>query len=367
MSQLGLEMKSGEAGTKRPKRRSRAAVLVSLLVLMALVAGAGAVVYQFFLRPAPDYPGPGSGSAIVVVRAGEAIPAIGETLQQADVVLSARAFVQAASDDSRARGIQPGSYRMPMQISARAALDVLVDPANRGGVIVIPEGTRATKVAQLAAESTGIPVAEFLSVMENPSALGLPAYAKGKVEGFLFPATYDVGANPTATKVLTDMVTKFKQVAASLDLERRAAALGQTPHGIVTIASIIQAEGRTVEEYGKISRVIYNRLACTLPACKADHIQQRLQMDSTINYAQGTAELDLTMEQLNKDGPYNTHINKGLPPTPIGNPGETAIEAALEPASGDWLYFISAPGFSQFSDTFAQHQEAERKWRAGRE
>lgn len=365
MSQLGLEMKTG--GGSAPKRRSRVAVIVSLVVVLVLVGGAGAVGYQLFLRPAPDYPGPGTGSVVVVVRAGEAIPSIGESLERADVVLSAKAFVQAASEDSRARGIQPGSYRMPMQISAKAALNVLADPANRSGMIVIPEGTRASRVAQIAAEASGIPVAEFLAVMENPTALGLPSYAKGKVEGFLFPATYNVGPNPTPTALLSEMVTKFKQVAASMELERRAAAVGQSPHGIVTIASIIQAEGRTLEEYGKISRVIYNRLACTLPACKADHINQRLQMDSTINYAQGTSELDLTMEQLQKDGPYNTHINKGLPPTPIGNPGEEALEAALEPTPGSWLYFISAPGFSQFSDTFAQHQEAEKKWRAGRE
>lgn len=362
MSQIGLGMSSGGGG-KRPKRGSRMAVLASLAALVVLVGGVGWFAYGAFLRPAPDYAGDGTGSVIIQVRQGQGIPAIGETLQAADVVESAKAFVRVASDDSRARGIQPGSYRMRLRMSARSALDLLVNPANRVGVIVVPEGTRAATVAEIAGQATGIPIEDFLAVMRSPGALGLPPYAKGDVEGFLFPATYDAGEAPTATKVLAAMVAKYREVAGEIELEQRAAAVQQSPYAILTMASIIQAEGQ-VADYTKISRVIYNRLACTIPACKSEYIQKRLQMDSTINYALGTSELHLTKAQLSTDGPYNTHKNAGLPPTPIDNPGVAAIEAALNPAEGKWLYFVSVPGFTQFSDTFAQQQEAEKAWKA---
>lgn len=365
MSQAGLGLiSSGSSGSKPPRRgKSALAVLSAVVVLLVIVGGAGFFAYTSFLKPAPDYAGDGTGSVMVVVRPGDGIPAIGESLQAADVVQSARAFVSAASDDPRARGIQPGTYRMRTQMSAKAALAILVDPANRTGVITIPEGSRASRVAEIAAAVTGLPVADFLAVMRSPSGLGLPAYAKGSVEGFLFPSTYDVGEKPNATQVLAAMVAKYKEVAARVQLDQRSAAMRQTPYSILTIASIIQAEGQ-VEDYPKIARVIYNRLECTLPTCKSEYIQRRLQMDSTINYANGISELHLTQEQLSQDGPYNTYKNPGLPPTPIDNPGEAAIEAALSPAQGNWLYFVSVPGFTKFSENHAQQQEAEKQWHA---
>lgn len=365
MSQAGISlMQPRETGGGPPRRKkSRVAVSVALIIVVVIVAGAAFVGYSMFLKPAPDYPGPGTGQVSVQIAKGEGIPSIGATLQRQDVVLSAEAFVKAASGDDRARGIQPGSYEMRLQMSAKEALDVLTNPANREGVVVIPEGARASRVAEIAAAATKIPLADFVAVMKNPKDLGLPAYAHNDVEGFLFPSTYDFASGASATTVLRTMVTKYKETAAGMSLEARAAAIGQSPYSILTIASIIEGEG-LIADYPKISRVIYNRLACTLPTCKAEYIQGRLQMDSTLNYAQGTHDTNLSAAQLAADGPYNTHKNKGLPPTPIGNPGVKAIDAALDPAPGNWLYFVSDPKFTQFSDTFAQQQEAEKKWRA---
>ena len=143
------------------------------------------------------------------------------------------------------------------------------------------------------------------------------------------------------------------------------AASGQSPYDVLKIASILEAESQPAD-YAKVARVIDNRIACTLPACKAEYIQGRLQMDSTINYAQNTSDINLSKAELSADGPYNTYKNKGLPPTPIGNPGAAAIEAALNPAPGNWLYFVSDQGFTEFSDTFAQQKAAEERYRASK-
>lgn len=366
MSQVGISLmqRNGSSGPPPRRKKSRLAVSVALSIVVVLVAVAGFIGYSLFLKPAPDYPGPGTGSVTVQIGKGDGIPAIGQMLQREDVVLSSEAFVKAASGDDRARSIQPGSYEMRQQMSAKEALDVLTNPANRAGVVSIPEGARSSRVAEIAAAATKIPLADFVAVMKDPKDLGLPAYSHNHVEGFLFPSTYDFPTSGvSATTVLRAMVTKYKEVTAGMNLEARAAAIGQSPYSILTIASIIEGEG-LVADYPKISRVIYNRLACTLPACKSEYIQGRLQMDSTLNYAQGTHDTNLSAAQLGADGPYNTHKNKGLPPTPIGNPGVKAIDAALDPAPGNWLYFVSDPKFTQFSDTFAQQQEAEKKWRA---
>lgn len=366
MSQVGLTMTESEpTGTPPGHKRSKAAVWVALLVVIGLLAVAGWFAYSTFLKPAPDYEGTGTGTVIVKVESGQSIPAIGDTLATKNVVKSAKAFVQAASDDPKARSIQAGVYKMKLEMSAQSALGVLTDPANKAGVVTVTEGMRANKVAQVASDATGVPLAEFEKVIANPVNIGLPTWGKNHIEGFLYPATYDFEPGTNATTVFKTMVTKFKQYAASINFERQAAASGQSPYAVLTIASILEAESQPAD-FAKVARVIDNRLACTLPACKAEYIQGRLQMDSTINYAQNTSDINLSQSELSADGPYNTHKNKGLPPTPIGNPGSAAIEAALNPAPGNWLYFVSDQGFTEFSDTFEQQKAAEERWRASK-
>ena len=366
MSQVGLTMThSSPKGNPPGHKRSKTAVWVALVVVVGLVLAAGWFAYTTFLKPAPDYEGTGTGSVIVKIDSGQSIPSIGDTLAAKNVVKSSKAFVDAASDDPKARSIQAGVYKMKLEMSAQSALNVLTNPANKAGVVVVTEGMRANKVAQVASDATGVPLADFEKVIANPSNVGLPAWGKNHIEGFLYPATYDFEPGTSATTVFKTMVTKFKQYAESINLERQAAASKQTPYDVLKIASILEAESQPAD-YAKVARVIDNRIACTLPACKAEYIQGRLQMDSTINYAQNTSDINLSKAELSADGPYNTYKNKGLPPTPIGNPGSAAIEAALNPAPGNWLYFVSDQGFTEFSDTFAQQKAAEDRWRASK-
>jgi UPF0755 protein len=173
-------------------------------------------------------------------------------------------------------------------------------------------------------------VSEFVQVLDNPGVLPLPPWAEQRPEGFMFPATYDLVGDETAEQVLSILVERFDQSATTLDLVARAEEIGRTPYEVLTVASLVQAEVLP-EDMRKAAAVIYNRLDEGMP----------LQFDSTVSYALGITELQLSAEQLATDSPYNTYENEGLPPTPINSPGEAALEAALDPAKAKWLYFVT--------------------------
>ena len=163
------------------------------------------------------------------------------------------------------------------------------------------------------------------------------------LEGLLFPDTYQVGNDMTEAQALSLMTTQFDAVAAELDLDNRAAALGYTPYQIVTIASMIEEEAKIDDERAKIARVIYNRLGQGV----------RLDIDATTLYAVGKEGNTLTLSDLDSDSPYNTRKQAGLPPGPISAPGRASLEAALAPADGSWFYYVlaDADGRHAFTDS----------------
>lgn len=341
MSSLGLNMTSEETpeGSNKPgdnkggkggKGGNRKPLIASIALLAVLVGGIGYAAYSFWPSSAPDYTGQGTGRVVVEVKPGQTIAQIGQNLKALGVVASVDAFVAEASANPASQGIQPGQYNMRLQMSATAALEALLDPANRAGVIAVPEGARAAQIVQLAAEASDVPAEELASVVARPDDLPLPSWAKKHTaEGFLFPATYNIGKDVSATEILTPMVRRFDQMAREEKLAEGLPSEGMTPYEVLVVASIVQAEG-TGPDFPKIARVIYNRLDAPM----------RLQMDTTVNYALGISEIDLTKDQMQIDSPYNTYLYDGLPPGPINNPSQEAIQAALNPADGDWLYFL---------------------------
>lgn len=357
MSHVGLNMSSDEMPVPIPTRkRSKGPIIIVILLVIALIAGLGYFGYNKIVATGPDYPGPGTGEVMVEIPKGASIPAIGDRLVAKDVVASTQAFVKTASHDSDATGIQAGYYRMKRQMSAQGALDILTDPQNLiSRLVIVREGERAGQVFVDAAKVTGIPVSKFVEAAKDPASLGVPSWGSESVEGFLFPATYDFGPNETAKSILTQMVAKFNEVSKEINFEARAKAAGHKPYDLLIMASIIEAEGLP-EYFPKIARVIYNRIDKQMP----------LQMDSTINYYHDTSEIDLTAEQLRQDHAYNTHTRKGLPPTPIGNPGKAALEATLAPVDGPWLYFLSIPGTNEmrFEDNYDRFLEDQKDLRA---
>lgn len=359
LSDLGLGLEPDRKHHRRAHRRrsNRGLGCLAVLIALGVLLGGGYAVYAIgfpalkaTLSPPPDYQGKGTGSVVVEVHEGDAASDIAQTLARHDVVKSADAFIDEARRNPESRMIQVGFYRMRHKMSAAAAMDVLVDPHNMvQDAVTIPEGWTADQIVHQLAEKTDFKAREFRAELAHPDRLGLPGYAHGDVEGYLFPATYEVQPDATPRSILTMMVDRFHQASGDLDLEQRARRLGYSPHDVVTVASLVQAEARYDKDFPKVARVIYNRL----------EKHMRLQFDSTVHYAVGkdgsvgTSDSDRAVSS-----PYNTYKNTGLPPGPISNPGTKALKAALDPASGSWLYFVTTnpdTGETKFATTYRQH------------
>lgn len=348
--------RAGSRRSERTRRRPRGCV--PLLVVLALLLAGGWFgggwaldkVRDLASSSDPDYSGTGTGSAVVEVREGDTSAAIGQSLKEAGVVKSVGAFVAAATADERSRSIQVGFYQLRKEMKATEALALLINPANQiQARVTIPEGFRKKDIAKAIVEKTDITQAQVDAALQDTAALGLPAEAGGEVEGYLYPATYTVVPGQSATELLRQMVAKTKQVEEELDIKVKAEALGFTPKEILTIASILEYEGSRDEDYPRIARAIYNRLEDGM----------LLQSDATVAYANNlTGTVWTTAEERNNPSPYNTYVHTGLPPGPIGSPGAKTIEAALNPAEGEWLYWLVVnlrTGETRFNETYSGH------------
>jgi UPF0755 protein len=337
-----------QGGRRRRRRRGPFGALLSVLVIVALVAGifyGGREVVSRF-GATPDYTGQGEGTVTIEVKEGDSSSDIAVTLVKAGVVKSEKAFNDAARGDSRALSIQPGFYTLRRHMSGASAFALLLDPSSRAGHVTVPEGKTVDETLTLLSEKLGTPVDGLKAALRDSSALGLPRYAGGRAEGFLFPTTYDLPEDAKPVDILRRMVEAYKENVDQDELARGAQALHRSPYEVLIVASLVEKEGIT-DDFGKIARVLYNRLDKGM----------RLQLDSTVNYALHRNNIRVGAEQLAVDSPYNTYKVEGLPPTPISNPGLAAIEAALHPTPGGWLYFVKATkdGHSAFAVTLDEH------------
>jgi UPF0755 protein len=368
---------AGRQRTKKKKKRRRGRTVMALLVVFLLLGTLGAGAWYGMDRiqgffSTPDYSTGGTGQVMVEVKQGQTIADIANTLYGAGVVKSAAAFVKAAETNSRSRNIQPGSYQLRKQMRASDALTMLLDLKNKVvDRLTIPEGTSAKRVFALLSKETGIPVAEFEAAAKDPVALGVAADwftrddkkpVQKSIEGFLFPASYELNPKATAETILTDMVKKFNQVAEELQFKEKVRAERHiSPYEALMVASLAQAEAGNPDDLAKVARVAYNRVYVGSGelGCKC------LQMDVTVNYwwelsgKPTKASKDMTNADLyNPANPYNTHDKPGLPPTPINNPGKLALQGAMAPATGDWFFFVAIDkeGHSAFAKTNAEHE-----------
>lgn len=341
----------------RPRRLPKPiGVLIVVGFLLAILGGAvlGGRAVLAGLTGSSDYAGAGTGRAVVQIHPGDTAAAIGGALVGKGVVKSVGAFRDAASADPRSRSLQPGFYAVRQHMSGSSALALLLDPRARlRGRVTIPEGSPLTSVLDILAKDTEVPRGALAAALGTPTGLGLPTYAKGKPEGFLFPATYDIEPGTRAAQVVAMMTERFGVEAAALDLEAGAQQLRRSAYDIVTVASLVEAETSVAADRGKVARVVYNRLAKGMP----------LQFDSTVNYLRVLKKARLSEADIAVASPYNTYRNKGLPPTPINSPGRTALQAALHPAQGDYIYFITIDkqGHSLFTASYPAFLAAKAK------
>ena len=350
---------SRRAGHRRKRKKRRGPGCVIALVIVAVIVGAGfwgvnkaaSKLDDMFGAP-EDYSGNGSGEVVVQVEPGAPIAEIGRTLKSEGVVASVDAFTDAAAGNPESNSIQPGYYKMAEKMSAEAAVGRLLDESFRtSGALVVPEGLRSDQVPKIVAEGSEIGAGAVKKALQKPEKLGLPAYAEGEIEGFLYPGSYEVAPKASAVDVLRQMVQRAKREHRGVGLERKADRRGISARDALTVASMIEREASRDKDRPKVARVIYNRLDEDMP----------LQLDSTVHYvAERSGDVFTTDEERDIDSPYNTYKNTGLPPGPINSPGKKAIDAALQPAKGNWTYFVTVDldsGETLFASSLKEHNK----------
>jgi UPF0755 protein len=344
---------------KSQRKRSGVACLGMSLLLVGCVAGGGYFGYGFYQKhwgPPPDYPGEGAGLVTVTIPAGATGDAMGQVLADAGVVRSKGAFDAAYGKNSDADSIQPGIYTLPMHMSAADAIADLIKQ-NGGHSLIIPEGLQASAIYLRIDSGLGLKAGTTAAVAKaDVGQLGLPSYANGDIEGFLWPTRYSVAPGMKPEALLQQMVSTAVQEFSSLDMDAGAKGVNlRSGYQVLIEASILQAEGNNPKDFGKIARVLYNRLNGTAT-------NGELGLDSTIEYYLKTDHFGYA-QRLQSDDGYNTYINKGLPPGPIGNPGEEAIQAVLNPTPGAWNYFIAmSPIDTQFAITGADFAKLDQQY-----
>jgi UPF0755 protein len=340
------ERRREEAQRRKRRRRRIVLPLITLIVVAALGAGAliGGRSLTSRFGTTPDFTGSGSGEALIVVKPGDTATDIAATMVSQGVIKSEKAFANAAKQDARALGIQPGTYKLHKQMSGAAALALILEPSARLlSRVTIPEGLTVAATLKLISEKSKLKLADLQAAAKDVTALELPSYAKGKLEGFLFPDTYDLEPDTTAADLIKSMVDEYKTAVDDAGLVQKAAAVSLSPYEMVIVGSLVEKETQQADERGKVARVIYNRL-------DQDFF---LGIDASVRYGLGKFTGALSVADLAKDTPYNNRIHKGLPPTPIANPGIASLQAAVAPAKGPWLYYVldaSHPGHHVFTD-----------------
>ncbi|MEU5264351.1 endolytic transglycosylase MltG [Amycolatopsis sp. NPDC021455] len=363
----------------RKKKGKRALGWVAALVVIVLLAG-GAYYGFNKIFGYEDFEGAGDGDVLFQVDDGDSTSAIGAKLATAGVVASGKAFVKAGEDNPKLAKIQHGFYVMKSHMSGASAVERIVAPEARVGQLEIrpytqfdditqPDGKVTPGVfslmakascAQLNGKSTCVSTDDLRKVVDGADLkqLGVPDWAiepanktdrkDRRLEGLIAPGVYDVRPGASAQEIITQLVKSSAEAIQNSGLSPQSTGPGMTPYQTLIIASIVEREA-VKTDFGKLSRVIYNRLA----------INMRLQMDSTVNYVLDRPTLATNDDDRAKSGVYNTYKNTGLPPTPISVPSPDAIQAAVHPPAGDWVYVVKCEknGLSCFAVSFDDHKK----------
>ena len=368
----------------RVQRRRRVAAVAALVVLVVVVVGAvllGSTMWNslFGGSGGGDYAGDGINDVVIQVHPGDSTTAIGNTLQDQNVVATSQAFVDAASGNAAISAIQPGFYKVRTEIPAANAVNRLADPANRVGRLVIPEGRQLDDTRDVATDAVTDGIFTLISnascvdldgdrtcvaaqglsdiaAAADPATLSVPAWATDAVvalgadhrrlEGLIAPGTWNIDPSAEPQEILATLISASTAQYEQGGLLETATALNISPYEVLTVASLVQREALP-QDFSKVARVIYNRLA----------EQRTLEFDSTVNYPLDLVEVATTDGDRGQATPWNTYVRPGLPATPICSPGQPALAAAEQPEPGDWLYFVTVDlqGTTLFTREYEQH------------
>jgi UPF0755 protein len=366
---------------ERGRRRQRAArgILLGLIVLVVVAAVfVGSKMWHGF-GPQNDYAGDGKKDLVIEVHAGDSTTAIGETLQKQDVIKTVKVFLAEAEGNEAISAIQPGYYQLRTEIPAASAVKRLADPKSRVGKVVIPEGQQLDDTTDVKTNDTTPGIFTMISkascieldgdkhcvaasdlrtaAEKTPLAsLSVPAWAVGpatamgqdhrRIEGLIAPGTFNVNPSADPQTILESLISAGTGQYVKSGLLDTATAMNMPPYNVLVVASLVQREAKP-QDFAKVARVIYNRLA----------EQRKLEFDSTVNYPLDRREVATTDGDRQQATPWNTYVSDGLPATPICSPGDDALKAAEHPADGDWLYFVTidSQGTTLFTRDYQQH------------
>jgi UPF0755 protein len=366
----------------RGRRRRRMASALALGILVVVVIGVvflGSKLWHNVFGTGSDFTGDGVNDVVIQVHEGDSTTAIGKTLQDQNVVATSTAFVEAADGNAAISSIQPGFYKVRTEIPAANAVDRLADPQNRVGKLVIPEGRQLDDVRDVKTDAVTDGILSLISkatcvdldsertcvapdaLKESAktadlSALSVPDWAVDPVtamgadhrrlEGLIAPGTWNIDPSAQSADILSTLIGASAIQYAQSGLLDTAKAMKMSPYQILTVGSLVQREAAP-EDFGKVARVIYNRLA----------VNRTLEFDSTVNYPLDRIEVATTDADRTQQTPWNTYVRPGLPATPICSPGQPALAAAEKPEPGDWLYFVTIDmqGTTLFTRDYQQH------------
>jgi UPF0755 protein len=334
---------------------TRRGKVVTILVVLLLIITIPVIAGYFYLRSIGVYGSSSPGPEVTfVIPKGSSAGAVGEILEEENVIKSALGFRIAAYLEGGFEDIQAGRYTIAQGLSAGDAFNALLDSGpekEEEFTVTFPEGSWLKDFARILARESDLSEERFLEIVTDGTVTSplLPDDVE-MLEGLLFPSTYQVGLKETEQDVAEKLVTEFQDRLDAVgfsDVE----ALGVTQYEAVTIASMVEAEAKVDSERAKIARVIYNRLEEGM----------MLGIDATVSYALGEHKTSLTEEDLAVESPYNTRLVAGLPPTPIGAAGEESLAATAHPADGTWLYYVVSDceghhAFSESYDEFLQNK-----------
>jgi len=285
-----------------------------------------------------DYRASSSNEKIqIIIESGDTGFDIANKLTESGVIKASKVFYKIALNDSRAKSIAPGVHEIDTRISSISALEQLLDAKRIIGIFGFSEGLRKVEILELLSKSD--------SVIGKPSGTVFPSksYGTKELEGFLFPAQYSFEPGTTADQAISKMIERFNFAAKKSKLDQ--GITGYSPYQLLIIASMVQSEGDP-EDFAKVSRVIFNRLEIGMP----------LQINATIDYALNLrGNIRLPYKRLEINSKFNTYKYRGLPPTPISNPGEEAMAATVNPVAGNWLYYVTVkPGDTRFTRSYEE-------------
>lgn len=345
---------------RRMLRRRRTTAIVVICVLVFGIGGffgvrAAGGVFEDLFGPKGDYEGAGTSEVSIEIPPGASARSVANQLVEAGVIMNSEPFLDEV--ERRDITIQAGPIILREKMSSKAAVDAIVNPI-KPPKITVAEGRKIEQIKSTMVKS-GMKAEAVDKAIDDktPKDYGLDIDAPS-LEGYLYPATYDLNKDKTAEQVVSEMVDKTKTEIEKADIELDDA------NRIMTLASLVEIESPGDEEVRKkVARVFLNRISDDSKTGKL------LQSDATVAYIHGArSDLTTTKEERKSDSPYNTYKKKGLPPGPINSPSSGAVDAALNPTKGDWQFFVATnpdTGETKFADTFDEHRknvEIYRKW-----